>query len=273
MMQFEKRGAGPPVVLVHGLGASSFSWRDTAAALAARHTTYTVDLIGFGRSPTSPGFPSTMAAQAEAVSAFIQAQGLAQPDLVGHSMGSGVCLRLAAEAGRGGWPGVGKLALLAPVAYPPARPIPGSDPRDLVALSGGLGLGALADLPPGQIRMIGRLLAERFLRSVCAPGATITEEQIAGYGEGLSSAGQIQAFIDHARNIGQVAVSPESLRGITAPTLIIWGTEDRLIQRQQAEDLKQAIAGAELREIPSCGHIPHEEHPAEVNRLIDTFLM
>ena len=49
-MYFQKQGSGPPVVLIHGLGASCFSWRDTVKALEGRHTTYAVDLLGFGQS-------------------------------------------------------------------------------------------------------------------------------------------------------------------------------------------------------------------------------
>jgi pimeloyl-ACP methyl ester carboxylesterase len=48
VMFSEKRGSGPPVVLVHGLGAYSFSWRYMVAALSEHYTTYAVDLLGFG---------------------------------------------------------------------------------------------------------------------------------------------------------------------------------------------------------------------------------
>jgi pimeloyl-ACP methyl ester carboxylesterase len=274
MIHFEKRGSGSPVVLVHGLGASSFSWRNTVTELETRYTTYAVDLIGFGRSPAEESFPSTMAAQAEALSTFIRGQGLSKPDLVGHSMGGGVCLHLAAEAGRGSWPSVGKMVLVAPVAYPPASAVPGINFGGVAALSapGGLGLAATGDMQAPQTKAIARSLAEHFLRSVCARSATITDEQIEGYGEGLSSIGQIRAFISHARNIGQIAVPPGGLSAIAAETLIIWGEEDPLVSQQQVEDLQRAIAAAELERISRCGHIPHEEHPAKVNRLISTFL-
>jgi pimeloyl-ACP methyl ester carboxylesterase len=270
MMHFEKRGSGSPVVLVHGLGASSFSWRNTVAELETRHTTYAVDLVGFGRSPADESFPSTMAAQAEALSTFIRGQGLSKPDLVGHSMGGGACLRLAAEAGRGSWPSLGKMVLVAPVAYPPASAIPSIDFAS--SAPGALELGATGDMPAVQMKVIGRNLAEHFLRRICVPSATITDEQIEGYGEGLSSTGQIRAFISHARNMGQVAVPPEGLSAIAAETLIIWGEEDPLILEQQVKDLQRAIAGAKLEPISRCGHIPHEEHPAKVNRSIRAFL-
>ena len=68
-MNFEQHGARPPVVLVHGLGASLFSWRDVVQALSPNFTTYAVDLLGFGGS-LHTGFPYTIAAQAQAVADF-----------------------------------------------------------------------------------------------------------------------------------------------------------------------------------------------------------
>src|SRR3954470_7639326 len=133
-MFFEKQGSGPPVVLVHGLGAYSFSWRDTVAALKGSYTTYAVDLLGFGQSPAPPGFPNTMAAQADAVSAFIKAQSLVDPILIGHSMGGGISLRIAEQAGKSGQPNLKKMVLAAPVAYSPPKLALGPDLGNLSKL-------------------------------------------------------------------------------------------------------------------------------------------
>lgn len=56
-MYITVQGAGRPAVLIHGLGASSFSWREFAPALATRYKTYLIDLLGFGQSPAPPVFP------------------------------------------------------------------------------------------------------------------------------------------------------------------------------------------------------------------------
>jgi pimeloyl-ACP methyl ester carboxylesterase len=105
-MIFDKEGSGPPVVLIHGLGASAFSWKQTIPALSPHFTTYAVDLLGFGRSSPAPaGFDFTVPAQAEAVRAFMQEQHLPEPIIIiGHSMGGSVCLELAAQANRGASP-------------------------------------------------------------------------------------------------------------------------------------------------------------------------
>ena len=67
-MHAEELGAGPPVVLVHGLGAYSISWKETALALSSKYSTYAVDLLGFGKSPAPAGFAYTAKAQADAFS-------------------------------------------------------------------------------------------------------------------------------------------------------------------------------------------------------------
>jgi pimeloyl-ACP methyl ester carboxylesterase len=120
VMHFEKQGSGPPVVLVHGLGAYSFSWRDMIASLKENYTTYALDLLGFGQSPAPQDFPDTMVAQADAVCDFMRMQNLDNPILIGHSMGGGVSLRVAEKAGQNGQPSLKKLILIAPVAYPPS---------------------------------------------------------------------------------------------------------------------------------------------------------
>jgi pimeloyl-ACP methyl ester carboxylesterase len=265
MMHVERAGSGSPVVLVHGLGAHLFSWRDTAAALATRRTTYAVDLLGFGESPTPAGFASTMAAQAEAVADLIRAQRLASPDLVGHSMGGGVCLRLAAEAGRDGWPAVGKVVLLAPVAYPPPDVSPwlGAGRQEP---QGGAG-----DRADGSV-LIGKAWARALLRRVYAPTSPVTEDQVRGYGRGLAKRSQRLALVEHARRLGQVAVPAAALPAITADTLIVWGDDDPVLPVGHATDLAAALPNAPLRRIARCGHVPHEERPAEVNGHIADFL-
>src|SRR4051812_33694936 len=102
-MNFDKKnGSGAAVVLIHGLGASLFSWRDTVEALSPRFTTYAVDLLGFGESPAPAGFACTAEAQAQEVAKFMTAQGLSNPIIIGHSMGGSVCLYLAQRAGQSG---------------------------------------------------------------------------------------------------------------------------------------------------------------------------
>jgi pimeloyl-ACP methyl ester carboxylesterase len=262
-MHFEKHGAGPPVVLVHGLGAYSFSWRDMVAALKQSYTTYAVDLLGFGRSPAPQGFPNTMAAQAVEVSAFIKAQNLANPILIGHSMGGGVALRVAEQAGQNGQPSLGKLVLIAPVAYPPDRSLPGGSIDDL---------SKLLNLPEPELAFGSRQLVEQILKKAYKKPARVTPQQIDGYAKGLSSRNQLRAFLGHSSKLSELAAPAARLLGITVETLIIWGKDDTFLPPSNGKTLEGALAHAKFKDIVDCGHIPQEEKPVETIGLVSAFL-
>lgn len=257
-MYFEKQGSGPPVVLIHGLGAYSFSWRDTVAALKDNHTTYAVDLLGFGQSPAPPEFPSTMSAQADAVSVLIKEQGLVDPILIGHSMGGGISLRVAEQAGKNGLPKLEKLILIAPVAFPPNGTF-------------GANLGNLSQVLKssdfGQSESSQRLVRE-ILEQAYADPERISPQQIDGYAKGLSSRSQLTALLEHRSKLSQVSVP------ITVDTLIIWGKQDNFIRLEEhGKKLASILPNALLKTIDDCGHIPQEEQPVETNKFITAFLL
>jgi pimeloyl-ACP methyl ester carboxylesterase len=109
-------GAGPPIVLVHGLGGSSRCWWLAVDALAARHRVYLVDLPGFG-SLRRLYREFVLADGAEWLREWMTAAAIERGDLVGHSMGGYLALRLAAmEPAR-----VRRLVLVAPAGIPTGR--------------------------------------------------------------------------------------------------------------------------------------------------------
>ena len=87
-------GRGPAIILVHGLGGFAESWRHNVPALAERATVYAVDLPGFGRSGKPPG-RYDLQFLARALHAFVDALGVSQVSLVGHSLGGAVCVTYA----------------------------------------------------------------------------------------------------------------------------------------------------------------------------------
>jgi pimeloyl-ACP methyl ester carboxylesterase len=260
-MHFERQGAGPPVVLVHGLGASLFSWRDVVEELSTRFTTYAVDLLGFGSSPAPGGFPYTIAAQAQAVADFMNAQGISDPILIGHSMGGGVCLHLADRASRAVPPSSSRIVLVAPVAYPPIHTFP--QPNQTPAPDQDAG---------GMPLSPAHALAQLFLSRAYAPGNRPTAAQINGYAAGLSSAGQLRAFRMHGANLAGTEAPLPSVAGITNKTLIIWGDEDRIVPAADGTRLKDALPNATLKIIDNSGHVPHEEQAAATLAAISGFL-
>ncbi|HEX8662467.1 MAG TPA: alpha/beta hydrolase [Beijerinckiaceae bacterium] len=260
---------GEPVILIHGLGAFSKPWKPLAEALAAKgRKVYAVDLLGFGESPAPPGFANTMAAQADAVRDFMALKGLAKADIVGHSMGGGIALRLAEQAGKSGWPGIGKLVLLAPVAFPTTLPL------DLGAVEQAI------NAPGFNSAVYGPALVEIILAAGFAdkkPGA-VKPGQIIAYAEGLSTKEQIKALIAHAKTLTQVAVKEDDLKGIDARTLIVWGKNDTFVGPSDGEKLKNAInngkavGNASLEWIENCGHFPQDEQFDKTEALVTNFL-
>ncbi|HTG50148.1 MAG TPA: alpha/beta fold hydrolase, partial [Gemmatimonadales bacterium] len=82
-------GRGPAVVLLHGLGGFAESWRGTIDRLASRATVFSLDLPGFGRS-AKPRTTYSLTYFARALHGFLDAMGIAQASLVGHSLGAAV---------------------------------------------------------------------------------------------------------------------------------------------------------------------------------------
>ncbi|MGH7277805.1 MAG: alpha/beta fold hydrolase, partial [Candidatus Rokuibacteriota bacterium] len=94
-LHYVVEGRGPAVVLIHGLGGFAESWRHNMAALASRATVYALDLPGFGRSAKPRGGGYGLQYFARAVHGFLDAVGVAQASLVGHSLGGAVALTYA----------------------------------------------------------------------------------------------------------------------------------------------------------------------------------
>ena len=106
-----RAGSGPPVVLVHGLLAHSFSWRFTVPALVPHFTVYAPDVLGIGFSDRVPWLDCSMRASAQRMIDFFDALGLRQFDLVATSHGGAMATIMAAEIGKR----IGRLVLVAPV--------------------------------------------------------------------------------------------------------------------------------------------------------------
>ncbi|CAN6333035.1 unnamed protein product [Urochloa humidicola] len=94
------RGQGPPVLLIHGFGASVAHWRRNIGVLSESYTVYAIDLLGFGASDKPPGFSYTMETWAELILDFLEDVVKRPAVLVGNSVGSLACVIAAAESNR-----------------------------------------------------------------------------------------------------------------------------------------------------------------------------
>jgi pimeloyl-ACP methyl ester carboxylesterase len=253
-------GAGPPVVLIHGLGATKVSFLPTVGALSDRHRVIALDLPGFGDSVKPIGARYDAAFFARSVVALLDALGIPRASLVGNSMGGRVALETGlAHAGR-----VDRLVLLTPaVAWLKNR-----------ALSP---LARLLRPELGLLQLAPRPVVEPIVRRV-VPGA---EEgwTAAGVDEFLRSyltARGRAAFYAAARNIYLDEPHGEDgfwtrLAGLERPSLFVWGHHDHLVPIAFARHVRRVLPSARHLEL-DCGHVPQFERPHITHDAMARFL-
>ena len=256
-LRFVRAGSGPAVVLIHGFGSSLYTWKDVIPALALRHDVVALDLPGFGESDR----PADLAVEdfPRAVVGLMGRLGIARAALVGNSLGGGTAVLVTATAPER----VSRLVLVDAAVYntaPSARP-------GMIRLATSP-LARILDLVPAK-----RLFVERSLRQVFHDDALLTRERVAEYLAAAKRPGSVTALSSLGRSLDeQPRRVPEALHSVAAPTLVVWGAEDTWIPRAQGERIASAVTGARLVVIPSCGHMPQEEKPAELVRLLLEFL-
>ena len=254
-------GEGPPLVLVHALGENALDWSWAQPALSRGHRVYAPDLPGItdgiAADHSSTFFTSFLAA-------FLDALGIERAAIVGNSLGGLISLRLAlSEAAR-----VGALGLVSSAGL--GREI--TPALSLLTLPGnGEATIALCKTPVGVRQRAWGRAALLFARPWSAPRAWLAEQYRLARTPGFLEA-TLAALRAQADPGGQREVLLEELQAIAAPTLIVWGTRDRVFPRRHAED-----AAARLREgrpvfIPDCGHLPHVERPGRFVEVLGRFL-
>jgi pimeloyl-ACP methyl ester carboxylesterase len=253
-------GDGPPVVAIHGLGATKASFLPTVAALAPDFRVTAVDLPGFGDSDKPLGAPYDARWFAAAVVELLDALGLERASLIGNSLGG----RVALEVGLRHPERISRLVLLAPsLAW--RRDRPWAPLLRLVRPE----LGAIQPAP--------RAVVERIVSRV-VPGAEDgwtaagIDEFLRAY---LTPAGRA-AFYAAARQI--YLEEPEGangfwprLRALQPESLFVWGRRDRLVPLAFARHVTDAVPAASHLEL-DCGHVPQLERPRETHAATREFL-
>jgi pimeloyl-ACP methyl ester carboxylesterase len=252
-------GAGDPVLLIHGLGATKASFLSTVAALAPEYRTIAVDLPGFGDSdkPLRGAYDAPYFARS--MVALLDALEIERAHVVGNSMGG----RVAIELGLSFPDRVGRLALLAPsLAW--LRPRPWAPYLRWVPTQ----LGVIQPAP--------RQIVEAIVRRVI-PGSD-EEWTSAGIDEFLRSyltpTGRA-AFYAAARNI--YLEEPHGPNGfwtrlpeLSVDSLFVWGKQDAIVPAAFRHHVEEAVPTAEHL-VLDCGHVPQLEQPRRTHEAIERF--
>lgn len=247
-------GAGPPILLLHGTGASLHTWDGWAAELSKSHRVVRLDLQGFGLTGPHPTGDYSVTAMAELVHAVSVALQVGPAVVAGNSMGGDVAWNLALDhpedvralvlVDAGGFPRVGGASQAFRLArLPGARRLASLDTRGLVKKALAKSYGDPSKITPE--------LVERYQQLSMRPGNR------AAFIERVR-----MPFVDRSAELSRVKV----------PTLILWGELDRVITPDRAELFQRAIAGSTVVLYPGLGHVPMEEDPATTVRDVSAFV-
>jgi pimeloyl-ACP methyl ester carboxylesterase len=261
LLRYRQEGVGPPVLLLHGVGASLEFWDWTTPALRSAFTTLTVDLPGFGRSAFTPDILSPAGA-ARVVWAFLDAAGVGRAALVGSSLGGALAVLAAGAAPARVW----ALALAAP----------GGFGRQVGLL---LRLATLPGVGEGLVAL-GRRAPELALRHVFADPRRIPPalvECLRAYAARPEPGRAYLRVLRQALTLRgvrpeMVAAVREAAARVGAPALVIWGTRDRVVPPAQAAAAAASMPRARISMLAGCGHLPMVEAADACNALLVPFL-
>ena len=248
-------GAGPVVLLVHGTGASTHSYRAVAPILARHFTVVMPDLPGHGFTERPVSHRLTLPGMARNLVALLQNQGWSPVVAVGHSAGAAILARMCLD---------GRIT-----------------PSALVALNAAvLPLGGVAGslfAPLAKLLVLNPLVPRLFSWRASSP--SVVKQLLASTGskldaEGMALYGRLMRRPSHtAGALGMMAnwdLRPlaRDLPKLTTRLIVVCGEADRTIPPADQARLAALVPNAQLIRLPGLGHLAHEEQPAQVATII-----
>jgi pimeloyl-ACP methyl ester carboxylesterase len=249
-IHYVEAGTGPTLILIHGLAGSSQHWQNVIAPLARHYHVIALDQIGFGHSD-KPLIDYRAETFVDFLDEFMRVQHLAKATMVGNSLGGWVAALMAIEHPER----VERLVLV--------------DAAGMAELTDYLGpkrMMALRQSTLDDARVLDPLL-------FADPSPYNSEEALrAGFTAHLSAGdGYTVSKVMDAMESKEDLLDGR-LGAIHAPTLILWGRQDRVIPLQFGESLRRGIAGAKLVAFDHCGHGPMIECPGPFVSALEIFL-
>lgn len=253
---------GPVVLLVHGFAASVDYWMYNIEALAKNFRVIAVDMVGFGKSD-KPKIKYSAEVLAEFIKNFLDVLKIKKVNFVGHSLGGAIGLKFAIDHPDY----VEKLILVDSAGF-------GQD------LPYGLKLLSLPFIGRFLMRCNKRQLYAKALRAYAYQKKEITDEFIDNMFEIFNLPDTKRTILamlrQHATCFGARlrSIKPilDNVDKIKAPTLIIWGAEDRMLPFKHTKKALEKLPHAVLRVFPHCGHIPQIEERGMFNRAVISFI-
>jgi pimeloyl-ACP methyl ester carboxylesterase len=255
-LHYTDRGAGPPIVLIHGnaVAGDDYDTSGVAERLLATHRVIVFDRPGFGHSARPRGRAWTATQQAELLHKALKQLGIERPVVVGHSWGAIVALSLAVRHQAD----VAGLVLLSGYYFWTLRP-------DVLLVAAGA-IPVLGDVLRHTVSpWLGRLLMPLQKRAMFSP-APVTTRFRREYSDAMAlRPSQIRATsMDGALMIPGALGLRRHYDDLRMPVLIMAGDGDKVVRKRSAERLHAAIPGSVLRIVEGAGHMVHHSAPRQV---------
>lgn len=250
------RGSGRPVLLLHGGGTWSYSFRHQVEALAREHRVYVFDMPGHGFTRRLPQteFDFTLGDTDRFLASFLDAVGETRVSMVGNSWGGGWALRFAQTHPER----VERLVLVGSAGLP-HRTLPTWELMKWPVVGEALvRLGTDNDVREG-------------LEAAYADPTHVTEADVAEVARPLRREEVALAQVRFMRGLDW-STTQQDLTSVRAPALVIWGAQDAYLDPAIGRDLAAALPEARFVLLPDAGHVPHEERPEAFNELTLEFL-
>lgn len=262
-VHYKTLGQGEPVfILLHGFGASTFTWREVMAPLAAYGKIIAYDRPAFGLTERPLDWqgenPYGPEGQVSLLFGLMDALEIERAILVGNSAGGTVALQAALQDPQR----VQGLILVDPAIY----------------TTGGAHQLAQPLLRTPQMRRLGPLLVRRIetlgmnlIRVSWHDPSLLTTDVLEGYRKPLGAENWDKALWEMVLAYGSRDL-PGRLDELAVPTLVITGDDDRIVPTAQSIRLAEELPGARLEVLEACGHVPHEECPEAFLQAVKPFI-
>jgi pimeloyl-ACP methyl ester carboxylesterase len=262
-MQVHVRDEGPrddptPIVLIHGTSASLHTWDGWVAALSPHRRVIRMDLPGFGLTGPAPDADYSMARYTCFMRDLLDLLKLGEVVMGGNSLGGGIAWQTAlAHPTR-----VHQLILVDATGYP-------LQPQSIPI---GFRLAQIAWLAPVTQKILPRQMIGASVRNVYGQPDKVSPALIDRYYELTLREGNRASLTQRFQNRSSDTALAGQIHQLNLPTLILWGSEDRLIPPDHGRRFHHDIKGSQIEVFKGLGHVPHEEDPEATVQAVKKWL-
>ncbi len=253
-IHYLEAGTGEPLLLVHSIGQSLYTWRRVFEQLSKSYRVIAVDLLGHGYSARPIQFDYTIAEQSAALIAFMDAMGIQSAHMVGHSMGALYVTHLCSQHPER----VGRVILTAPGGLTPEMPL-------MIRMIDSPILGGLA------CRLYTLKTTKKLLDDAVFDLTILNDEVVSQYYATICDSLSRKAIQLSLHNFDETEVEKQ-LRLVESEVLILWGAEDKWHLPSASELYHAALRNAQFAVVRNAGHLLHEEKPQRFIEAIQEYI-